>query len=196
MSVNQNLQLQQEPFSGILPQTVASAASLSLITQVAFVTGTVQVATVVPPVRAPHLLTLIFTDAAPGALLTTGNIAVAVTPVTNTALILSYEPRTGKYYPISVGAAGGAAIGGSIADNQVAVGSGVNTIEGSSAMTFDGTDLSLPGAAFVLVLTSALTDGAGAGGGTLLNAPAAGNPTKWIAVNDFGTTRWIPTWSV
>lgn len=102
MSLNANLQLQQEPFSGILPQTVASAASLFLVTQVAFVTGTVQVATVVPPVRAPHLLTLIFTDAAPGALLTTGNIAVAVTPVTNTALILFYEPRTGKYYPIAV----------------------------------------------------------------------------------------------
>ncbi len=102
MSVNANLQLQQEPFSGIYPQTVASTASISLVTQVAFVTGTVQVATIVPPVRAPHLLTLIFTDEVPGALLTSGNIATAVTPVTNTALILTYEPRTGKYYPIAV----------------------------------------------------------------------------------------------
>ena len=42
--------------------------------------------------------------------------------------------------------------------------------------------------------SSALTDGAGAGAGTLLNAPVAGNPTKWIGINDNGTTRYIPTW--
>lgn len=40
----------------------------------------------------------------------------------------------------------------------------------------------------------ALTNGAGAAAGTLGNAPAAGNPTKWIAINDNGTTRYIPAW--
>jgi len=40
----------------------------------------------------------------------------------------------------------------------------------------------------------ALADGAGVGSGTLSNAPAAGNPTKWIAINDNGTTRHIPAW--
>lgn len=40
----------------------------------------------------------------------------------------------------------------------------------------------------------ALTDGAGAGAGTITNAPAAGNPTKWVAINDNGTTRYIPAW--
>ena len=40
----------------------------------------------------------------------------------------------------------------------------------------------------------ALTNGAGAGAGTLTNAPAAGNPTKWIPINDNGTTRYIPAW--
>ena len=40
-----------------------------------------------------------------------------------------------------------------------------------------------------------LTDQAGVGGGTLLNAPSAGNPTKWIAIDDNGTTRKIPTWT-
>lgn len=38
------------------------------------------------------------------------------------------------------------------------------------------------------------TNGAAAAVGTLLNAPAAGNPTKWIPVNDNGTTRYIPAW--
>ena len=40
----------------------------------------------------------------------------------------------------------------------------------------------------------AFTNGAGASAGTLANAPAAGNPTKWIPVVDNGTTRYIPAW--
>jgi hypothetical protein len=39
-----------------------------------------------------------------------------------------------------------------------------------------------------------LTNGAAAAAGTLLNAPAAGNPTKWIPINDNGTTRYVPAW--
>lgn len=39
-----------------------------------------------------------------------------------------------------------------------------------------------------------LANGAGAGAGTITNAPAAGNPTKWIPINDNGTTRYIPAW--
>lgn len=33
-----------------------------------------------------------------------------------------------------------------------------------------------------------------AAAGTLLNAPVAGNPTKWIPINDNGVTRYIPVW--
>ena len=39
-----------------------------------------------------------------------------------------------------------------------------------------------------------LTNGAGASAGTITNAPAAGNPTKWIPIVDNGTTRYIPCW--
>ena len=39
-----------------------------------------------------------------------------------------------------------------------------------------------------------LTNGAGASVGTLLNAPTAGNPTKWVPIDDNGTTRYIPAW--
>ena len=42
--------------------------------------------------------------------------------------------------------------------------------------------------------TATLTNGAGVSVGTLTNAPAAGNPTKWVAINDNGTTRYIPAW--
>lgn len=41
---------------------------------------------------------------------------------------------------------------------------------------------------------TAYANGAAAAIGTLLNAPAAGNPTKWIPVDDNGTTRFIPAW--
>lgn len=53
-----------------------------------------------------------------------------------------------------------------------------------------------PGASIGLAAANgaALSNGAAAAAGTLLNAPAAGNPTKWIPINDNGTTRYIPAW--
>lgn len=46
----------------------------------------------------------------------------------------------------------------------------------------------------VLTTTSAVTSGAGADLGTLTNAPAAGNPTKWMPFDDAGVTRYFPAW--
>lgn len=42
--------------------------------------------------------------------------------------------------------------------------------------------------------TIALSNGAAAATATLTNAPIAGNPTKWIPVDDNGTIRSIPAW--
>jgi len=42
--------------------------------------------------------------------------------------------------------------------------------------------------------TVALADGAGASTGTLTNAPAGTNPTKWIPINDNSVIRYIPCW--
>ena len=42
--------------------------------------------------------------------------------------------------------------------------------------------------------TVAYTNNAAANAGTLTNAPAIGNPTKWIPINDNGTIRNIPAW--
>jgi hypothetical protein len=49
-------------------------------------------------------------------------------------------------------------------------------------------------ATYLMQSTVTQANGAGAGAGTLTNAPAAGNPTKWFAVNDNGTVRHIPAW--
>ena len=34
----------------------------------------------------------------------------------------------------------------------------------------------------------------GASTATLTNAPVSGNPTKWVTIDDNGTTRSIPAW--
>lgn len=54
-------------------------------------------------------------------------------------------------------------------------------------------NVDLPGGT-LLKTRAALTDGAAAALGTLTNAPVAGNPTKWVPINDNGTTRYIPCW--
>lgn len=51
-------------------------------------------------------------------------------------------------------------------------------------------------AAFLIHTGTSLTDYAAAANATLTNAPVAGNPTKWIAFDDNGVTRYIPTWDV
>jgi len=54
--------------------------------------------------------------------------------------------------------------------------------------------LSSLNAASIVRSRIALTNYAAAALGTLANAPTAGNPTKWIAIDDNGTLRKIPTW--
>lgn len=88
-----------------------------------------------------------------------------------------------------------------IGDQIKFIDTGLTTIGGASnyglavngALTASSTITATGGATFFTTST-ALTDGAGAGAGTILNAPAAGNPTKWIGINDNGTTRYIPAW--
>ncbi len=59
----------------------------------------------------------------------------------------------------------------------------------------DGYDATLsPASGQLAITTTAYTNNAAAQAGTLTNAPAAGNPTKWIPINDNGTIRNIPAW--
>lgn len=41
---------------------------------------------------------------------------------------------------------------------------------------------------------STLINGGAAQTATMTNSPKAGNPTKWVPINDNGTTRYIPCW--
>lgn len=84
------------------PVTLASAATITPSTALTVVTGTTQVATITPPVTGFHILWFKFTNAAPGALLTSGNIETAYTPIQNRPFALLYDPNIAKYMPMSV----------------------------------------------------------------------------------------------
>jgi hypothetical protein len=80
------------------PVTIASAATIAPQTALTLVTGTVQLETITPPVSGYCELTLVFTDAAPGLFLTTGNILTAYQPVQNRPIKLFYNKPTNKWY--------------------------------------------------------------------------------------------------
>lgn len=80
------------------PPTVASAVTVSPTTFLTFYTGTAQLTTINPPTSGAHMLVFIFTNASPGAFLTTGNIKAAVTPAQNVPVIAIFDPITALYW--------------------------------------------------------------------------------------------------
>jgi hypothetical protein len=99
--MNPNLELQQDIGSALAPNVIASAATVRPVTAFSFITGTVRIATIVPPSLAAHMLVFVFTDPSPGQFLSSGNVQVDVFPVQDFALLLIFDPRTAKYYPAS-----------------------------------------------------------------------------------------------
>lgn len=82
------------------------------------------------------------------------------------------------------------ATGGTLVLQSRSSGGGVQV----NVASFTVTTRTFVGDAKVLRTGTTLTDGAGVGSGTLTNAPAAGNPTKWGIVDDNGTQRYVPLW--
>lgn len=80
-----------------LPPTIASAATITPTHMLTFVTGTLAVATITPPVTGAHMLVLVFTDATPGTMVTTGNVLNAVVPTSVLPTLMFYNPITKKY---------------------------------------------------------------------------------------------------
>lgn len=76
--------------------------------------------------------------------------------------------------------------GVSIGAAAIAADPGIGSLNMTGGITTGSTTL--------LTTSVALTNGAAAALGTLANAPVAGNPTKWVPINDNGTTRYIPAW--
>ncbi len=80
------------------PVTIASATTIAPVNRLTFVTGTVQVATITPPTTGYCEVVLCFTNASPGALLTTGNIKTALTPIQDRPILFCYDPPSAKWW--------------------------------------------------------------------------------------------------
>lgn len=81
-----------------MPVTVASTTTIAPTTFLTFVTGTIDVTTITPPVTGCHVLQLQFTDASPGDILTTGNVLIGSTTVAQYSIVqLTYNPIAAKY---------------------------------------------------------------------------------------------------
>lgn len=86
--------------SGLQPKpvTIASAATVAPKGFLTFITGTVAIGTVTPPIAGTHLLCFVFTTTTPVAFTTSGNVKTVATPTTSIPMFLVYNPIDGKYY--------------------------------------------------------------------------------------------------
>lgn len=84
------------------PNTIASTTTIAPTTFMTYISGSVPIATITPPVTGQHMLCLIWTTTTPDTTLTTGNIPTALTPTSGIPTLLFYNPATGTY----VGAVG------------------------------------------------------------------------------------------
>lgn len=75
--------------------------------------------------------------------------------------------------------------------NHILMGTTTDDNSGNKLQVSGGLSIS---SATMMQTNTAFTNGAASSTGTLTNAPAAGNPTKWIPINDNGTVRHIPAW--
>ena len=89
-TVNSNLQP--------APVTIASATTVAPTTFLTFISGTIAIGTITPPVTGAHMLVFIYTSTTPGTVLTTGNVVNAIVPTFNLPTFLVYNPITGKYH--------------------------------------------------------------------------------------------------
>ncbi len=110
-------------------------------------------------------------------------------------------PTTGAGGPITLTA--GASTDGVSAGGAITLNGGLGAVKGDIVLKVNSTARLTVSAlngqvifnqAILFRTTTALTNNAAAQIATLTNGPTAGNPTKWIPINDNGTTRNIPAW--
>lgn len=87
-----------QSIQGVTPNTMAAAATIAPTQLITYLTGITQVETVTPPLDGMHMLILVFTNAAPGTFLTTGNVLNAIVPTQNLPTFLFYDPAQKKYF--------------------------------------------------------------------------------------------------
>jgi hypothetical protein len=140
-------------------------------------------------------VSLKFADNSSGQVLIAGN-NTAIRMWTSTAPLAAHiegvdQTGTGSFQQLQINGStlifqtGGVTVGQFAASGGFSI--GTTSDPGAGAIYINN-------AAFMLRTKTSFTNGAGSSSATLTNAPAAGNPTKWIAIDDNGTTRQIPAW--
>lgn len=81
-----------------LAQTIASANTIAPTTFLTVLTGNTVVKTITPPHKGYHMLAIVFAGVA--GVDATGNVATAKASVAGEAMLLVYDPRVAKYYPV------------------------------------------------------------------------------------------------
>lgn len=133
------------------------------------------------------------------------NSPVLVTPALGTPSALVGTNITGTAAGLTAGnvttnanltghvtSVGNAAVLGSFTSAQLATALTDETGSGVALFATAGTEVGV--ATAMVKSATTFNNGAAAAAGTLGNAPVAGNPTKWIPINDNGTIRYIPAW--
>lgn len=79
---------------------------------------------------------------------------------------------------------------------SVTVGGGGPSLNGDNIWTGQNTFTFLytSDPAFLIRAAMALTGGGTGNIPTLTSGPVTGNPTKWLPIDDAGTTRYVPAW--
>lgn len=124
-----------------------------------------------------------------------GNTGLGVAPTTKFDMFGGYALFRNASYQIYLGT-GTLTTGGAATDGCIRCDTGplLLSFGGTTRFTLSTGGLLTTGSATLHATSVALTNGAGAGAGTITNAPSAGNPTKWVPISDNGTTRYIPCW--
>lgn len=80
------------------PTTIASTTTIAPPSYLTYITGTIDIATITPPVTGICQIALIFTDSSPGNILTTGNVPLGYTTINdNSVITLLYNPWTATW---------------------------------------------------------------------------------------------------
>jgi hypothetical protein len=175
--------LSAQSFAGI--QTFTDTTDATSTTAAALVvSGGVGIA---KQLRVGNLLTTTVADGATGMKIKAGTGMFRFRPyvdATNGCVIDSSDAAETAYLPFTISALNLRLFGNS----------GVGVSVGTTGIVQCGSSLEVNSATLIKSNTT-LTDGAAAAVGTLTNAPTAGNPTKWVLINDNGVIRKFPTWT-
>lgn len=171
-----------------LPSALTGVNSVTSVAGQALVLATGTSGTALTIASATNIATFSAAVVATGSITATGTTAGLIAIATNGNNHLAFRNASAPSTDVWVNYVGGSnTLGWYTSADKMTLTTGGN-------LTISGLFTSGAVGGVLMATNQNLGTGAGVGLGTLTNAPAAGNPTKWIPVNDNGTTRYFPAW--